>query len=213
MVDVSSGQYEASLDALSFLEEKLLTSLDTLVLTHLHQGHRKFLERMAKGIKIETLYLAAPLTEDEEVIYLDLVEIADVYHISCETYLQEEALTLGKSTFYFHQAPILPGDTYPAFMVSVSREEDTIVLLSSNYTYLKPPDTSLQLFFSANTLILSAHGGNSENQGVLPVSDKTKQLILPNETLSFGISEDIMQYLQQISIKKETALRLSFPRT
>ena len=212
LVDVSSGQYDASLHALSCLEEKHLTSLDTLVLTHLHQGHRKFLERMAKGIKIETLYLAAPLTEDEDAIYLDLLEIADTYHISCETYLPKEAVTLGKSTLYFHQTPVLPGETYPAFMVSVSREEETIVLLSSSYTYLKPPDTSLQLLFSAQTLILSAHGGNSENQGVLPVSDTTRRLILPNEKLSFGISEDIIQYLQQISIEKETALQLSFPR-
>lgn len=92
LIDITTGGKEQPLAATEFLSEQGVYEVNALVLTHLHQLHAGTVRRLCERIRIETLYLPAPVTVEEEAV-ADLIYAAVGDVLEIETYARGEEET------------------------------------------------------------------------------------------------------------------------
>ncbi len=94
VVDATSGARSGMYKTVSVLREKGGTSIDTLILTHIHRRHVSGIRTLLSRRVIRSIILPQPVSEYEENLLLDLQEAVEPYHVTLRTYSRGEETTI-----------------------------------------------------------------------------------------------------------------------
>lgn len=125
LIDVTTGGKALPLEAVETMALHRECEPDALVLTHLHTLHAGTIGRLCEKVRIRTILLPAPVTEDEEAI-VDLIYEAVGDAAEIETYMRTaegETLSFSSMTLFLPPMATVSRSSHPVISFSVDIDD------------------------------------------------------------------------------------------
>ncbi len=176
------------------------TELEVLMLTHYHSKHRVALSRFLNSVRVRTLWLPAPLGEDEAALYAELCDIAKRCGVRPLCYAYDESLTVfGNGEMMLSEPLYTERSVQGAFALSIRYGEHALCYHTAAYSeYLRAHEKTHNC--EGKVLILGAHGPVPHEEITLPPHAELHSVLVANEEI-----------LQLLALRKD-AVYLPFPQ-
>ncbi|MBO5789620.1 MAG: hypothetical protein J6R40_00515, partial [Clostridia bacterium] len=180
----ASGSLGAMFDARNILEMHHVSELETLVLTHCHSGHGRYLSTLFEGVKVHTLML--PDSYDV-FAFEDLTNItleAKRHGVSVLFYEANDILTFGEMTVSFLPIAKPPHESrHDGFAFTARVEETDFSCFNVNYALYGDRGALYDRMMLSDILLLSGHTlpaiDETENQSVCIAPENVHTFVLP----------------------------------
>ena len=185
LCDFSDGSYSKLASAASLSEKYCYdTSVDTLLLTHLHRKHVSSFARLADNVRLRQLILPSPQDEEEYAFAQALIEKAEERGIEVILYPSEEEAVLLFDDCRLRIAPLtyLDRSVQPMHLVRIEGEDVFTYIGSSSPEWLSPST------YEGSILWLGMHGPNIKKP--LAISLDPKAVFVSSEEVNEGYGSD-----------------------
>lgn len=191
LCDISDGSY----GYLSALTEEMTglhsCEAEALLLTHYHNKHISYLERLCGREILRTLVLPEPVDERESGIYRSLCATANREGTEVVTVCAGEWYEFGETKILVHERTYLSRSTHPITAVSVVANGDMTTILSCSFN--QGGEDISDYAESSDYLIFGHHS---------PVYKKTFDLSLKNEPKTVIISAPALEYMTEETLTR-----------
>lgn len=133
LCDISDGSYGYLSELTNEMAELHSCEAETLLLTHYHNKHISYLERLSDREILRTLVLPAPIDEREDGIYKSLRNIAKSKGIEVLTLDIGEWYEFGSARLLVHERMYISRSTHPITAVSVEAYDNLTTVLSCSF--------------------------------------------------------------------------------
>ena len=133
IVDISEGNLSPLRIIYELVNDKGVTEIDTLMLTHYHSKHLSSVSRFMSEIKVRRLLLARPQNENDAWIMAQLAKTANSLGVIAEMLPEEGSTELIGGIFVDHSGiERIERSNAPVFSISFSDGEERITYLSES---------------------------------------------------------------------------------
>ena len=188
LIEVSSITNSISYETISYLNDNGVCYLDNYFIYSYNDKTADALKVLFSRIYVENLFVAAPKSEEQIVIYEELLALKEVYKVNIIPYVEEEMLQLSDFS------------VFPVYFDSYGRLALTILYDNEFYTYLTADmlnastlNHALKLMNGANTVIIGSKGYIGTNYDFILKLDTSTRLIYNKKT---GLSDEILDYYE-----------------
>jgi len=179
IVDISEGYLSSLNTAYTQAQQKGVTEIDTLMLTHYHSKHLSAVSRFISGVKVRRILLPSPQNESDAWIMAQLAEIANTRKVLVEI-IPEGGVELIDGIFVSHSGiNRIKRSNSPIFYLSFdSGEERLTYLTESSWESTGDVRAKLDLAVSESDYVLVGEQGPIAKSVFDIPLDKMKNVIL-----------------------------------
>lgn len=179
IVDISEGHLSALRTAYEEAQQKGVTELDTLMLTHYHSKHLSSVSRFIAEVKVRRILLPRPQNESDAWIMAQLAEIANTRKVLVEM-IPDDGIELIDGIFVSHSGiDRIKRSNSPIFYLSFeSGEERLTYLTESSWESTGDVRAKLDLAVSESDYVLVGEQGPIAKSVFDIPLDKVKNVIL-----------------------------------
>ena len=179
IVDISEGYLSSLNTAYTQAQQKGVTEIDTLMLTHYHSKHLSAVSRFISGVKVRRILLPSPQNESDAWIMAQLAEIANTRKVLVEI-IPEGGVELIDGVFVSHSGiNRIKRSNSPIFYLSFdSGEERLTYLTESSWDSTGDVRAKLDLAVSESDYVLVGEQGPIAKSVFDIPLDKVKNVIL-----------------------------------
>ena len=179
IVDISEGYLSSLNTAYTQAQQKGVTELDTLMLTHYHSKHLSAVSRFISGVKVRRILLPSPQNESDAWIMAQLAEIANTRKVLVEI-IPEGGVELIDGVCVSHSGiNRIKRSNSPIFYLSFdSGEERLTYLTESSWDSTVDVRAKLDLAVSESDYVLVGEQGPIAKSVFDIPLDKVKNVIL-----------------------------------
>ena len=179
IVDISEGYLSSLNTAYTQAQQKGVTEIDTLMLTHYHSKHLSTVSRFISGVKVRRILLPLPQNESDAWIMAQLAEIAKARKVLVEM-IPEGGIELIEGVFVSHSGiNRIKRSNSPIFYLSFdSGEERLTYLTESSWDSTGDFRTKLDIAVSDSDYVLVGEQGPIAKSVFDIPLDKVKNVIL-----------------------------------
>ena len=183
-VDVLPNSYLATNKTLDILSEEHIPSIDHYVLMGYRSNTENCLNRFFRNIKVHSIFVPAPKTPEDEMIYQNIKELTEDYNIHLNTFSSNEFLAFGTTKIYITQNYGNQDHHLPIFTIESKNGKHMYVSQGAvdEFSY----DLTWNLLSECSTVIFGTKGTNNDmflNISYLPKEVKT--VIISNDNHRF----------------------------
>lgn len=182
--DISDGSYGYLYELTDTMAELHACEVETLVLTHYHNKHIRYLGRLCEREVLRSLVLPEPIDEREEGLYRSLCGIAEQNGLEVYTVNIGESYFFGDAEIYLHERMYLSRSTHPVTAVSVRAYGNLTTILSCSFN--QSHEELTEYAEQSEFLIFGHHS---------PVYKKAFELTLDAGTKAVLVSEASQEYM------------------
>ncbi len=187
LCDFSDGRYSQAKNAVSLVETELYdTSVDVILLTHLHSYHKTTFKRLADNNRISTLILPLPSDNDGKAISEELSDAASSLGIEVLTYSAADgsSLTFGDCNILIEPSAYIDRSVQPINTVTLQTDGGTMSYIGAS-AFESDADFE-KVIKKSDTIWLGVHGPNIKMQ--IPDNIKLGHTYASNKTVNEGYS-------------------------
>ena len=179
IVDISEGYLSSLNTAYTQAQQKGVTEIDTLMLTHYHSKHLSAVSRFISGVKVRRILLPPPQNESDAWIMAQLAEIASAKKVLVEM-IPDDGIELIDGIFVSHSGiDRIKRSNSPIFYLSFeSGEERLTYLTESSWESTGDVRAKLDLAVSESDYVLVGEQGPIAKSVFDIPLDKVKNVIL-----------------------------------
>ncbi|MBQ7780157.1 MAG: ComEC/Rec2 family competence protein [Clostridia bacterium] len=160
LCDFSDGGYSSARRVTELIQPKLHdTSVDTILLTHLHRKHIDMISRLSDNGRIKQLYIPSPQNDDENIFAEAIRDSAKNRGIEVITYNSDRDVTFDfsgiKITLY--KKAYIKRSVQPLHLMKIEGKRDFLYVGSAVFES-ELNEKALSLFEGTEVLFLGAHG-------------------------------------------------------
>ncbi len=184
LCDFSSGSYSQINRASSLVQPQLHdTSIDTVLLTHLHRKHIDMISRMCDNNRISQIYIPSPQNEDETVFAAAISDAARERGVKIVTYNSDRDVTFDfegiKITLC--QRSYIERSVQPLHLMKIDGKRDFLYIGSAVFeSHLS--EKALSFLKSTDVLFLGSHGPLIKEP--LPILNFDGETVIANSELN-----------------------------
>ena len=183
LCDFSNGSYSSARSVTELIQPKLHdTSVDTILLTHLHRKHIDMISQLSDNGRIKQLYIPSPQNNDEKIFAEAIRDAAEGRGIDVITYNSDRDVTFDfadiKITLY--KKAYIERSTQPLHLMKIDGKRDFLYIGSAVFES-ELNEKALSLLEDADVLFLGAHGPLIK-EPLIPLDFEGEVLISDNET-------------------------------
>lgn len=183
LCDFSDGGFSSLRRATELVRPKLHdTSVDTVLLTHLHRKHIAMISRLSDNERIKQLYIPSPQNDDEKVFAEAIRNAAEGRGIKVIIFNSESDITFDfsgiKITLY--QKAYIERSVQPLHLMKIDGKRDFLYIGSAVFES-ELSEKAISLLESTDVLFLGAHGPLIKKP-LIPLVFEGEVLISDSET-------------------------------
>lgn len=186
LCDISDGSYGYLYALTTEMTEMHSCEADVLLLTHYHNKHISYLERLCTREVLRTLVLPTPVDEREVGIYKSLCATANREEIEVVTVGIGERYEFGETKILVHERTYLSRSTHPITAVSVEANDNMTTILSCSFNQ---SEKDLSEFAESSDYVIFGHHS--------PVYKKMFSLSFEDEPKAVILSEAALEYMTE----------------
>ncbi len=183
LCDFSNGSYSSARHTFELVQPKLHdTSVDTVLLTHLHRKHIEMISRLSDNYRITQLFIPSPQSDDEIIFAEAIRSAAESRGIEIVVYKSDRDVTFdfsGIKITLYHKAYI-ERSVQPLHLMKIDGKRDYIYIGSGVFESVLS-DKAVSLLDETDVLILGAHGPIIK-EPLPPITFKGEVIISDNKT-------------------------------
>ena len=177
--DLCGGSYSQLYANYQLLSDCGAPEVDALVCTHYHSTMPTTLSKFSKAVLIRTVYLPLPATEEESLIFQQLLEVAADRRVTVVTYQHGETVSLRKDlSFVLSDRCYKDRSSEPAFALDISLFGREVRYESSSYREYQKESGGVLTPVEAVYLILGAHGPVPKQDAAVLTSALTDRILI-----------------------------------
>lgn len=160
LCDFSDGSYSSARRVTELIQPKLHdTSVDTILLTHLHRKHIDMISRLSDNGRIKQLFIPSPQSDDEIIFAESIRDAAENRGVEVITYNSDRDVTFNfsgiKITLY--QKAYIKRSVQPLHLMKIDGKRDFLYIGSAVFES-ELNEKAISLLDSVDVLFLGAHG-------------------------------------------------------
>ncbi len=183
LCDFSDGSYSSARRVTELIQPKLHdTSVDTILLTHLHRKHIEMISRLSDNGRIKQLYIPSPQNDDEKIFAEAIRNAAESRGIDVITYNSDRDVTFDFSgiKITLSQKAYIERSVQPLHLMKIDGKRDFLYIGSAVFES-ELSEKALSLLEDTDVLFLGAHGPLIK-EPLIPLDFKGEILISDSET-------------------------------
>jgi len=206
IVDISEGYLSSLRTAYSNANERGVTQIDTLMLTHYHSKHLSSVSRFISEVKVRRLLLPYPQNESDAWIMAQLAEAANSLGVVAEMMPKGAPFELINGISAYHSGiNRLERSNSPIFFISFSNGEERLTYISeSSWDGEGGFDTELRTFArEADYILIGDQGPVAKTAFDIPINNSkrifllgdplTEHLLDPGSSIYDRINESVIE--------------------
>ena len=202
LCDISDASYGYLNELIAEMAELHSCEVETLVLTHYHNKHVRYVERLCTREVLRSLVLPEPIDEKEDGLYRSLLSTAEREGIAVYTVKSGETYRFGDAEIILHDRMYLSRSTHPITAVSVRACGNLTTLLSCSFN--QSHETIAEFAGQSDFLIFGHHSPIYKKTFGLTFDVEPKAVLVSDAALGY-MTEDFRGELETMGMFREPA--------
>lgn len=188
LIDTSSGAYNLFSRTRKVMQEKAVTEVDVLLLTHYHRAFVYSTERFARKNTLRSLYVPVPQTEAEWYILAALKERLEPLHVCIYQYDKSRSLRLFEDCrFEMIADAYLKRSSQPIQVYCFSTPDESLLRVPLAASEIDVFPTIQDQIKESEFLLLSDHGPIPKTRFELGLEESTLKLCLMDDMKNLSL--------------------------
>lgn len=182
IVDFSDGTATGGMLTVEIAKELRCTELDDLVISHYHNRDTYFIASMARRIRIKTLHLPHPISDEEQAIAKQLTREAERHGIAVVFGVDDLAIDQLEVLSFAHAE--MPHDRHDALLFSLHINGEVLTYINGSVPQSPLATEMYECMQNADRIIVGDTGfSNSESTSVAYQWENPKTVFITEEKL------------------------------